>query len=59
MKDDYTNVDMGHNEQREGDVTYGQYYVHLPDGRLQLVTYSVDGSSGYVADVSYEGEAKI
>ena len=30
----------------------------LPDGRLQKVSYSVTGDGGYVADVSYEGEAQ-
>ncbi|KAG7166333.1 pro-resilin-like [Homarus americanus] len=58
VKDDYSSNDFGHQESRDGDNTHGSYYVHLPDGRLQTVTYYVDGDSGYVADVSYQGEAQ-
>ncbi|XP_063601472.1 pro-resilin-like [Penaeus indicus] len=50
--------DFGHQEARDNDNTQGSYYVQLPDGRLQKVTYYVNGDSGYVADVSYEGEAR-
>ena len=56
VKDDYGN-DFGHKESRDGDYTEGFYYNQLPDGRLQKVKYVVDGYSGFVADVSYEGEA--
>ncbi|XP_066948504.1 uncharacterized protein [Macrobrachium rosenbergii] len=59
VKDESSENDFGHAESREGEHTQGSYYVHLPDSRLQKVTYSVDGGSGYVADVSYEGEAQF
>ena len=58
VKDDYTSNNYGQNEERNGDATSGSYYVALPDGRLQKVTYSVNGYGGYVADVTYEGEAQ-
>nr|XP_045617775.1 cuticle protein 7-like [Procambarus clarkii] len=51
--------DFGHQEARDGDNTKGSYYVQLPDGRLQTVNYFVDGDSGYVADVQYQGEARF
>ena len=58
MKDDYTNNNFGTEEKRDGYNTQGSYYVSLPDGRLQSVAYSVTGEGGYVADVSYQGEAQ-
>ena len=58
VKDDYSSNNYGQNESRNGDKTTGSYYVLLPDGRVQTVTYSVDGYGGYVADVTYSGEAK-
>ncbi|XP_071541422.1 cuticle protein 7-like [Panulirus ornatus] len=48
----------GQQETRDHDHTQGSYTVQLPDGRLQRVTYYVDGDSGFVAEVSYEGEAR-
>ena len=57
VKDDYTSNNFGTEEKRDGYAASGSYYVALPDGRLQKVAYSVNGDGGYVADVTYEGEA--
>ncbi|XP_063591632.1 pro-resilin-like [Penaeus indicus] len=51
-------TDFGHQESRDGDFTQGSYYVRLPDGRLQTVNYNVQGDSGFLAEVSYEGQAQ-
>ncbi|XP_037083753.1 pro-resilin-like, partial [Pollicipes pollicipes] len=51
--------DFGAAEESNGEEVQGQYSVVLPDGRLQTVSYSVEGDSGFVADVEYEGEAKF
>ena len=58
VNDDYSGVNFGANEGRDGYATSGKYYVLLPDGRTQTVTYTVDGYSGYVADVQYSGDYK-
>ena len=46
VKDDYTYNDFGASENRDGYLTQGQYSVALPDGRVQTVTYTVDGGAG-------------
>ena len=59
VNDDYTGTNFEAAEQREGAPTSGSYSVELPDGRTQIVTYNVDDAySGYVADVSYSGQAQ-
>merc|ERR1712021_192847 len=59
VQDDYSHVNYGQEEGRNGIATNGQYHVLLPDGRTQTVTYNVgDAYTGYVADVTYSGEAK-
>ncbi|XP_042226734.1 pro-resilin-like isoform X2 [Homarus americanus] len=58
VNDDSSENDFGHQETRDNDNTKGSYSVQLPDGRLQTVTYYVDGDSGYIADVKYVGEAR-
>jgi len=52
------NNNFGHKESRTASLTNGVYYVALPDGRLQTVTYVVDGYGGYVPVVEYSGEAQ-
>ncbi|XP_045617311.1 cuticle protein 7-like [Procambarus clarkii] len=58
VNDDYSGNNFGHQETRDGYDTKGSYSVQLPDGRVQQVTYTVNGDSGYVAEVTYYGEAK-
>jgi len=58
VKDDYTSNDFGAKENRDGYLTNGMYFVALPDGRIQTVTYTVDGGNGYVPVVEYAGEAQ-
>ena len=56
VKDQLSGQDFGQAEERSGYNTGGEYRVSLPDGRKQIVTYTVtDQASGYVADVSYQG----
>lgn len=57
VRDAYGN-NFGHGETRDGYNTKGEYFVNLPDGRLQRVSYVVSGDSGYQAQVSYVGEAR-
>merc|ERR1712105_99171 len=59
VADDYSGARFNAGENRDGYATSGSYSVNLPDGRLQTVNYKVaDAYSGYVADVSYSGEAQ-
>ncbi|XP_076041822.1 uncharacterized protein LOC143025706 [Oratosquilla oratoria] len=55
---DYEGSDFGHSENSDGQVVTGSYFVNLPDGRRQTVTYTADDYAGYVAQVQYEGEAQ-
>ncbi|XP_069980972.1 cuticle protein 8-like [Penaeus vannamei] len=56
VHDDYAGTHFGHSEARDGYKTEGKYFVHLPDGRVQTVTYYAD-ETGYHPTVSYEGTA--
>ncbi|KAK3876103.1 hypothetical protein Pcinc_019080 [Petrolisthes cinctipes] len=57
VSDEYSNNHYGHQERSDGDRTEGHYRTLLPDGRLLTVTYYVDGYSGFVPEVNFEGDA--
>merc|ERR1712228_292488 len=56
VADDYTNSKFQAEEERDGFSTLGSYRVALPDGRIQIVTYTAN-KDGYVAEVTYKGKA--
>merc|ERR1711971_104161 len=58
VKDDYSGSIFTAAEERDNYNAAGSYSVNLPDGRVQIVSYSVSGpDGGYIADVKYEGVA--
>lgn len=57
MKDQDTGDDFSHSQSNSGSGTNGEYRVKLPDGRLQIVSYTAD-NGGYKAEVRYEGDAE-
>merc|ERR1739848_980905 len=56
VKDDYTGTtfDKAETQDNYGNVK-GEYKVQLPDGRIQIVTYTADHENGFIADVKYDG----
>ncbi|KAK2704053.1 pro-resilin-like [Artemia franciscana] len=55
VSDQENGLDFGHEEaSSDGIVSKGSYKVLLPDGRLQVVTFTVNGDDGYVANVQYQ-----
>ena len=46
VNDDYSKNNYGQTEERDGSKTVGSYFVLLPDGRTQRVSYSVDPYGG-------------
>lgn len=59
VKDEEENLHFGHQESSDGKVVSGYYYVLLPDGRTQHVTYTADNVNGYVAKVEYSVDGQI
>ncbi|XP_045602756.1 pupal cuticle protein Edg-84A [Procambarus clarkii] len=58
VHDDYKGTNFGQKEKSDGKNVHGSYTVDLPDGRRQTVDYTADHYKGFVAKVSYEGQAK-
>lgn len=56
VRDEHAGNDFGHAETRDGKMTKGEYFVTLPDGRLQSVKYWAD-QGGYHAQISYTNHA--
>jgi len=54
VKNKHSGDDFSHSQAHNGKATKGQYRVKLPDGRVQVVSYTAD-HGGYRADVQYEG----
>ncbi|XP_059047963.1 glycosyltransferase-like protein gnt13 [Achroia grisella] len=57
VKDHKTGDDFSHSQHSSGSATSGEYRVRLPDGRMQIVSYTAD-ENGYKADVRYDDEDK-
>ena len=58
VADDYSKAVFSAGETSDGASNVeGSYSVNLPDGRVQHVKYHSNGYEGFVADVTYEGEA--
>ena len=59
VADDYSKAAFSQEESNDGTgVVSGSYSVNLPDGRIQTVNYHANDIDGYVAEVSYSGEAQ-
>merc|ERR1712038_1921482 len=59
VADDYSKAAFSQTESNDGTgVVEGSYQVNLPDGRVQTVTCHANDIDGYVAEVSYAGEAQ-
>lgn len=58
VNDPESGNEYGQKEERDGDNTVGSYNVLLPDGRKQIVEYTVD-KDGYHPVIKYEGGKKV
>merc|ERR1712168_850242 len=47
VSDSYSGANFNAHEAADGKAVTGSYQVHLPDGRVQTVTYTADHYNGY------------
>ncbi len=59
VSDSYSGANFNAKEDSDGKNVNGAYQVHLPDGRVQTVTYTADHYNGYIADVKYDGQPQF
>lgn len=52
VRDRATGDDFSHSQSQNSRATNGEYRVKLPDGRVQIVSYTAD-RNGYNAEVKY------
>merc|ERR1712055_197838 len=58
VADDYSKANFKKSETQDaGGNVQGSFTIALPDGRIQTTTYTADHTNGFVAEVSYSGEA--
>merc|ERR1712001_533775 len=59
VDDDYSKANFKKTETQDayGNVA-GSFTIALPDGRLQTTTYTADHENGFIAEVTYSGEAQ-
>ena len=59
VADDYSKANFQAAESSDGaGNAEGSYSVALPDGRIQHVNYHANGYDGFIADVTYDGQAQ-
>lgn len=56
--DNFNGDDFSHTQSQDSGATNGEYRVKLPDGRVQIVSYTAD-KNGYKADVKYTEKVEV
>ena len=59
VADEYSNSNYQKSESQDqnGNVK-GSFVISLPDGRIQTTSYTATEQGGFVAEVTYQGEAR-